>query len=70
MLAINLSEEVEADLARIARRTGVTRDELARRAILAYLEDQQDADVAAERLANPTRRWTQTALEQGLDLDD
>lgn len=69
MPAIELSKETEADLERIAQRAGLTRDELARRAILSYLEDQQDAEAALERLDSPARRWTQTELEQGLDLD-
>lgn len=70
MLAIELPQDTEADLERIAQRAGVTRNELARRAILEYLEDQQDAEIAAARLDHPGRRWTQTELEQGLDLDD
>lgn len=70
MLAIALPKDSETELDRIATRVGMTPDELAQRAILEFIEEQQDAETALERLHNPARRWRQTDLEQGLDLDD
>ena len=70
MLAIALSQESENHLEQIAMRAGLTRDELARRAILDFLEEQQDAETALERIERPAPRWSQTDLEQGLDLEN
>lgn len=70
MLVISLSQESETHLKQIAMRAGLTPDELARHAILDFLEEQQDAETALERLNHPACRWSQTDLEHGVDLED
>lgn len=48
MIQFTLDPELERQLADIAARTGRAPDELARRALLAYLEDLEDYAVAVE----------------------
>lgn len=48
MLQVALDPELERTLADIATRTGNAPDELARRALLAYLEDLEDYALAVE----------------------
>jgi predicted DNA-binding protein len=50
MLSVPLSNEAVVLLAELARRTGVTPEEFARRAILDRMEDTEDALLAEERL--------------------
>lgn len=50
MLAIRLPEEVEQRLDRLAKRSGRTKTYYAREAILRYLEDLEDIQIAEERL--------------------
>lgn len=49
MLTVDLSPEAEALLDRMARETGRTREEIARRALLDVMEDYEDAKLADER---------------------
>ncbi|MBK5929752.1 hypothetical protein [Halochromatium salexigens] len=70
MLAIALPKDTEIELYKIAMRAGLTPDEVAQRAILDFIEEQQDSETAIKRLANPAQRWSQADLEQELDLDD
>ena len=37
--------------------------------VLDHIEELEDTYLAAERLNSPGRRWTQSQLEQGLDLE-
>jgi RHH-type transcriptional regulator, rel operon repressor / antitoxin RelB len=50
MLAIRLPPEIEKKLERLAKKTGRTKTFYAREAILAYLEDMEDAALAEKRL--------------------
>jgi len=49
MLTLNLSPEAEGLLAQMARETGRTPEEIARRALLDVMEDYEDAKLADER---------------------
>ncbi len=70
MLALRLPDEIEQRLADLAAKTGRSKSFYAREAIMEHLEELEDAYLAAERLKKPDKRWTQEALEAGLDLDD
>jgi RHH-type transcriptional regulator, rel operon repressor / antitoxin RelB len=50
MVTIRLSSEIEAELIVAAKRTGQSKTALARQAILNYLEDMEDADMAERAL--------------------
>lgn len=69
MLAIPLPPEIEQRLQALADKTGTTKTDCARLAILRFIEDMEDIDLAVERLESPARRWTLDELEQGLDLE-
>lgn len=68
-LAVRLPPEVEQRLQSLAARTGRSKASYAREAIVRYLEDLEDEQVALERLDNPDRRWTLDELERGIDLE-
>ena len=69
MLALRLPEDIEQRLADLATKTGRSKSFYAREAILEHLEELEDAYLAAERLTQPAKRWTQTELEADLDLE-
>jgi RHH-type rel operon transcriptional repressor/antitoxin RelB len=69
MLAIRLPPEIEQRLTDLAAKTGRTKTFYVREAILAHLEELEDTYLAEERLAHPSKRWTQEELEADLDLD-
>ena len=69
MLAIRLPKDIEDRLDRLAKQTGRTKTFYAREAIVEHLEELEDIFLAEKRLREPTKRWTQDELEQGLDLD-
>lgn len=69
MLAIRLPAEIEARLTALAERTGRTKTFYAKEAILQYMDDLEDAYLAAERLEQSNKRWSQDDLEQNLDLE-
>ena len=69
MLAIRLPAEIEARLTTLAERTGRTKTFYAKEAILQYMNDLEDAYLAAERLEQSNKRWSQDDLEQNLDLE-
>jgi RHH-type transcriptional regulator, rel operon repressor / antitoxin RelB len=69
MVAVRLPPDIEKRLERLAARTGRTKSEHIREAILRHLEDLEDAALAASRLEHPERRWTLEELERELDLD-
>jgi RHH-type transcriptional regulator, rel operon repressor / antitoxin RelB len=68
-LAVRLPAEIEQRLNALAKKTGRPKADHAREAIVRYLEDLEDEELALERLAKPERRWTLDELEQGLDLE-
>lgn len=69
MLAIRLPPTIEKKLENLAKKTGRTKTFYAREAILTHLEELEDKYLALKRLKNPKKRWAQTELEQGLDLE-
>ena len=68
-LAVRLPPHIEQRLRSLAERTGRSRASFAREAIVRYLEDLEDEELALERLDNPGRRWTLDELERGVDLE-
>ena len=69
MLALKLPSEIEKRLEKAARGAGRTKPSLIREAILRYLDDLEDVNVAIEGLEKPGKRWTLAELEKGLDLE-
>ena len=71
MLEIPLDPELERHLAEIAARVGEAPGELARKALLAYLEDLEDYAIAVEAWKehdpNDTVSLEQVKRELGLD---
>jgi RHH-type transcriptional regulator, rel operon repressor / antitoxin RelB len=57
MLALRLPKEIEDRLTALAKATGRTKSYYARRAILNYFEDLEDAAIAEERLKDPAAKW-------------
>jgi RHH-type rel operon transcriptional repressor/antitoxin RelB len=68
-LTINVSADVERRIDELARRYGRPKDEFVLEAILQYLADQEDVELARRRLAEPGQRKTLAELEQELGLD-
>jgi RHH-type transcriptional regulator, rel operon repressor / antitoxin RelB len=68
-LTINVSAEVERRIDELARKHGRRKDEFVLEAILQYLADQDDVELARHRLAEPGRRKTLFELEKELGLD-
>jgi RHH-type rel operon transcriptional repressor/antitoxin RelB len=69
MLTINLSPEAERRIEELARKRGRPKDEFVLEAILQYLSDQEDVELARRRLAEPGPRKTLQELESELGLD-
>jgi len=69
MMTINLSPEAERRIEELARKRGRPKDEFILEAILQYLADQEDVELARRRLAEPGRRKTLQELESELGLD-
>ena len=74
MLAIRLSEDIEARLESLAKATGRTKTFYAREAILEYIEDLEDFYLAEKRLADIQAGRTKTIpLEEVMkryDMED
>lgn len=68
-LTINVSTEVERRIDELARRHGRPKDEFVLEAILQYLTDQEDVELARRRLDEPGQRKTLAELERELGLD-
>jgi RHH-type rel operon transcriptional repressor/antitoxin RelB len=69
MLAIRLDKEIEEELNLLAKTRGSNRSAVVREAILRYLEDNEDLDLA--KLAQSQTRGTKSLkqLRKELDLD-
>ncbi|MGE0212177.1 MAG: TraY domain-containing protein [Parvibaculaceae bacterium] len=67
MLALRLPLEIEERLERLARQTGRTKSFYAREAILAHLDDLEDAFLAKRRQKPGRARVSLEELEAGLD---
>ena len=68
-MVIQLPDDIDRRLADLARKTGRTKTDYAREAILMHIEEIEDIHLAEERLATPTRRWTHADIESGVDLE-
>lgn len=68
MLAIRLDKAIEARLAKLARKTGRTKTFYAREAILAHLEDLEDAHLAVQRLQAKERTYSLGEVRRELGL--
>lgn len=68
MLALRLPKDIEERLEQLAKKTGRSKSFYAREALLEYLEDLEDAYLAAERLDEPRKTVTLEDLERELDL--
>ncbi len=68
-LAVRLPPEIDQRLQSLAAKTGRSKASYAREAIVRYLEDLEDEQIARERLESPGRRWTLDELERGVDLE-
>jgi predicted DNA-binding protein len=55
-MAVQIPPEIENQVDAFAQRTGESKDKLVSEAILTYLEDREDAMIAAERLKNVGKR--------------
>jgi RHH-type transcriptional regulator, rel operon repressor / antitoxin RelB len=67
MLALRLPPEIEARLDALARRTGRSKSEYAREAILRHIEDIEDDHLARRRLRRGGPRVTLEGLERDLE---
>lgn len=67
MLALRLPPEIEERLEALAKKTGRTKSYYAREAILAYLDDLEDAYMAKRRLKSGRDRVTLEQLEADID---
>lgn len=66
MLALRLPRDIEERLAELARKTGRTKSYYAREAILAHLDDLEDAYIARSRLKSDRARVSLEELETEL----
>ena len=69
MLAIRLDKELEKELDLLAKSRGSNRSAVVREAILQYLEDNEDLQLAKESLSkiNSTKSLRQLRKKLGLD---
>ena len=68
-MVIQLPDDIDRRLADLARKTGRTKTDCAREAILMHIEEIEDIHLAEERLATPARRWAHADIESGVDLE-
>lgn len=69
MLAIRLDKKIEQDLALLAKKRGSNRSALVREAILRFLEDEEDLELALEAKEQTTSHKSLTQLRKELGLD-
>ena len=69
MLALRLPPEIEKRLEELAARTGRTKSFYARQAILAHLDELEDAYLAKERLERGGERVSLDALEKEFEAE-
>lgn len=69
MLAIRLDKEIEQDLALLAKKLGSNRSALVREAILRYLEDNEDLELARQAKTSTRTQKTLRQLRKELGLD-
>ncbi|MFC1867376.1 DUF6290 family protein [Thermodesulfobacteriota bacterium] len=69
MLAIRLDKEIEKDLDLLAKNRGSNRSAVVREAILKYLEDNEDLDLARQAQAEMLDHKSLKQLRKELGLD-
>jgi RHH-type rel operon transcriptional repressor/antitoxin RelB len=69
MLAIRLEKELEQELDLLAKARGSNRSAVVREAIVRYLEDNEDLDLARRALAETGDRTSLRQLRKELGLD-
>ena len=69
MLAIRLDKKIEQDLTLLAKKRGSNRSALVREAILRYLEDNEDLELAIEAKNQTGTHKSLIKLRKELGLD-
>jgi RHH-type rel operon transcriptional repressor/antitoxin RelB len=69
MLSIELPADLEFRLEALAGKSGRTKAECATEAVRLFLEDADDAEIASQRLRDPSRRWTLENIELARDVE-
>lgn len=69
MLAIRLEKELEEELDLLAKSKGSNRSSVIREAIIRYLEDNEDLELAKQVLAERGERKSLKDLRKDLGLD-
>jgi RHH-type rel operon transcriptional repressor/antitoxin RelB len=69
-MAVQIPAEIESQIDALADRTGESKDDLVREALLAYLEDMDDVAIAKEHLLHPDEMLSLGEMKKNLDLDD
>ena len=69
MLAIRLEKELEQELDLLAKARGSNRSAVVREAIVRYLEDNEDLELARRALAEASDRTSLRQLRKELGLD-
>jgi RHH-type rel operon transcriptional repressor/antitoxin RelB len=69
MLAIRLDKELEKELDLLAKTRGSNRSAVVREAIIQYLEDNEDIQLAKESLTKMNSTKSLKQLRKELDLD-
>jgi RHH-type rel operon transcriptional repressor/antitoxin RelB len=69
MLAIRLDKELEQELDILARAKGSNRSSVVREAIVRYLEDNEDLELAKQALAETGNSKPLSELRKDLGLD-
>jgi predicted DNA-binding protein len=69
-MAVQIPAEIESQFEAFARRTGESKDNLVREALLSYLDDLEDIAAAQEHLLQPDETISLDELKRDLGLDD
>jgi RHH-type transcriptional regulator, rel operon repressor / antitoxin RelB len=69
MFAIRLNKEIEKELDMLAEIRGTNRSEVVREAILQYLEDNEDLELAKKAINNMQSSKSLKQLRKDLGLD-
>ncbi|MCD6186849.1 MAG: ribbon-helix-helix protein, CopG family [Desulfuromusa sp.] len=70
MLAIRLEKELEQELDLLVKARGSNRSSVVREAIVRYLEDNEDLELAKQAFAEAGRSKPLSELRKDLGLDD
>jgi RHH-type rel operon transcriptional repressor/antitoxin RelB len=70
MITLQLPKDIEERLASIAQREGLTPDDCAAQAILDFIEDEEDYQIAVERLKRNEPTIPLEEVKRRLGLED